>query len=45
MTTGPATQGFADSLTYAMHVCILVGAGAMVVAAVVALALQPRTPS
>jgi len=45
MTTGPATQGFADSLTYAMHVCVLVGAGAMVVAAIVALALQPRTPS
>lgn len=43
-TVGPATQGFADSLTYAMHVCVLVGAGAMVAAAVVALALQPRTP-
>lgn len=41
---GPATRAFADSLTHAMHVCVLVGAGAMVVAAVVALVLQPRTP-
>lgn len=42
MASGPTAAAFADSATYAMHVCAVVAAVTMVLAAVAALALRPR---